>query len=455
MNIEELLNQNESSVLEFKEICPEKNSLTALMCAFANTTGGILLIGIKDKCKRVIGIKNETALECEQRIASWAYECISPSILPVIRIINYKSKVVLSVQVDTGYQKPYRISQGKFSGKTFVRIGSSTRSADLATEEHLKLQSMGIPPDTLPVITSTKSDLEKEIIKEFLSLRHQMRNIEPPKRITDEWLIKNKFLVNLQGKLKPTTGGLLLFNKKPQEFLDFAGIEMARFKGVKPKDFIDKKSVNGPLWTLYDKSFSFVQRHLFISAQRDAGLRQEKLVYPKLAFREFMINAICHRMYTQGTSTIKLAIFDDIIEITNPGTLPNGLELADMGTGISVIRNPVIARAFNEIGLIEGWGTGITIAQSELTSAGLPKAKINLKGFFTQISSIWRWSDNLPSKEQVIIQDALKRGSTNSIAVMNSLKCSERTARNMLSRLVNKGLLVKEGTTKGTTYLPS
>ena len=319
MNIEEFLNQNESSVLEFKEICPEKNSLSALMSAFANTTGGTLIIGVKDKNKKVVGINNETALEFEQRIASWAYECISPSILPVIRLINYKNKTILSVQVDNGYQKPYRVVRGKFSGKAFIRIGSSTRIADLANEEQLRLQSMGVPPDTLPVMECTKNDLGKEALKEFLSLRHQMRNIAPPNRITDEWLKKMKFVVTVQGELKPTLGGLLLFNSKPQEFLDFAGIDMARFKGTHAKDFIDKESITGPLWSLYDKTFSFLQKHLFVAAKRDAGFRREKLVYPKLAFREFMINAICHRMYAQETGTIKLAIFDDIIEITSTG----------------------------------------------------------------------------------------------------------------------------------------
>ena len=454
MNIEDLLSQNESASLEFKESCPDKNEIIALICAFANTSGGDLIIGVKDKNRRVIGIDNELALEIEQRLSSWAVECISPSILPLIRIINHKNKTILSVRIDAGYQKPYRVISGKNSGKVFIRIGSSTRTADNAFEEQLRLQSIGISPDSIPAVGFDKEDLKKEIIGEFLELRQKVRNIPPPSRISDEWLKKMKFAVMVHGKLKPTLGGLLLFNNNPQEIYDFSGLDMARFKGTRAKDFIDKISLSGPLWKLYGKACAFLKKHLLIRAERKAGFRREVLAYPELTFREFMINAICHRVYAHGTGTIKLAIFDDIIEITNPGTLPNGLELEDIGTGISVIRNPIIARVFNEIGLIEGWGTGINLAQQELAAKGLPKAKINLKGFFTQVSSVWRWPKNLSEKELSIVQNTLQKGSINSFDVMKFLDCSERSARNILSLLVKKGLLKKEGTTKGSKYLP-
>jgi predicted HTH transcriptional regulator len=105
---------------------------------------------------------------------------------------------------------------------------------------------------------------------------------------------------------------------------------------------LDKQSLDGPLWKL-----------------------------PEVAFRELFLNALCHRAYEGSSGSVRIALFDEVVEITNPGSLPDGLHLNDLGTGISMLRNPVLARGFSEIGLIEGWGTGIQVAQEALRQASL------------------------------------------------------------------------------------
>ncbi len=132
--------------------------------------------------------------------------------------------------------------------------------------------------------------------------------------------------------------------------------------------------------------------------------------------------------------------------------LPEGLELDDLGAGISVLRNPVIARAFNEIGLIEGWGTGIRLAQAELAGIKLPPAEVKLKGLFTQISSVWRWPSNLDPAQQKILEMAAANGQVTAVQVADLLQVSDRTARNRLSTLATEGLLVKIGATKNAKY---
>jgi ATP-dependent DNA helicase RecG len=86
-----------------------------------------------------------------------------------------------------------------------------------------------------------------------------------------------------------------------------------------------------------------MRRHIDTAAPRTASARSETSVYPEVAFREFMINALCHRAFEMNTGSIRCAVFDDTIQITNPGTFPDGLELGDIGSGISVIRNPIIS----------------------------------------------------------------------------------------------------------------
>ncbi len=166
-----------------------------------------------------------------------------------------------------------------------------------------------------------------------------------------------------------------------------------------------------------------------------------------------MINALCHRSYEVGSGPIHLAIYDDIVEITNSGALPEGLELADLGTGISVLRNPVIARAFSELGLIEGWGTGIKLAMTELAKHNLPPAKIEMRGFFTQVSSVWAWPRDMKGDEIGIMQTVSSEGNITSAAVAEMFGVSDRTARNRLVALVKRGLLRKVGSTRSAEYV--
>ena len=116
------------------------------------------------------------------------------------------------------------------------------------------------------------------------------------------------------------------------------------------------------------------------------------------------------------------------------------------------LRNPVIDRAFNEIGLIEGWGTGIQLAQEKMAGAKLPLAEVKLKGFFTQISSIWRWPSSLDPAQHEILEMASANRRVTAVQVSERLQVSDRTARNRLSSLVKLDLLKKRGATKNTEY---
>ena len=196
----------------------------------------------------------------------------------------------------------------------------------------------------------------------------------------------------------------------------------------------------------------FLQCHVSSAVIRSDSVRVETSSYPSIAFREFAVNALCHRSYEHQTGSIRCAIFDDAIQITNPGTLPDGLNLDDVGCGVSVIRNPIIARVFNEIGLIEAWGTGIQVAQQELAKHNLPPARIELKGFFLQVTSPWRWPNTLAKNEVAIVRTAASHGDITSEEVAASLKVTDRAARKILSALVSREVLVKVGSTKGTVY---
>lgn len=443
----------ESSTLEYKQELPARDDLLAVLCALANTAGGEVHIGVADD-GRPVGLEEATILASEEKVADWISHGIKPQLLPLIRIRHTAQGPVLVVQVGLGSNRPYS-RLGKDGEKVFVRIGSTTRLADAATVLRLKLQATGRSWDSLPVPGVRPEALGNALVREYWEARREARGIPLPKGGERDWLLKHRYLSNESGSLHPTHAGLLMFHPEPQEILPQARAELARFARTDVRDFLDKQSLTGPLWKLPDQALDFLRRHLPLRARRGTGgamRRVESLAYPESAFREFFLNALCHRAYEDSGGVLHVALFDDMLEITNPGSLPEGLDLADLGTGISMLRNPVLARGLNEIGLIEGWGTGIQTAQRELLAAGLPQASFKLKGFFFQVASIWRWKADLTDEEQAILSQAAAAGSLSSSEVAEKLGMSERTSRRLLGALVEKGLLIKTGATRAAAY---
>jgi predicted HTH transcriptional regulator len=453
-SISELLKREEGTDLEFKAQFPEKQTIAAVLCAFANSAGGDLIIGVSDhKPRKVVGLGNSDVVELEHKISSIAANAIAPRIAPFVRIINVKGNYVLAVHVEQGYQRPYKVVAGRSAGRVFVRVGSTTRKADSATIQRLHLQSSGMSWDALPYPDLTLQELDNATIEDFLRLRTERRGIPRPAIPRERWMKKMQLATETGGRPAPTMAAVLLFSSSPRELLPQAGLEMARFKGTAPDEFLDKASADRPIWKLYEESLDFLRKHITTHARRTSHGRKERMAYPELAFREFMVNALCHRSYEPGSGPVHFAIFDDIIEITNSGPLPEGLDLTDLGTGVSVLRNPVIARVFNEMGLIEGWGTGIKLAMNKLAKHNLPPARIEMKGFFTQVSSVWAWPKEMKEEDVKIMRAVSSKGKIASAEVAEMFQVSDRTARTRLAALVKRGLLKKVGSTRSAVYV--
>jgi len=90
----------------------------------------------------------------------------------------------------------------------------------------------------------------------------------------------------------------------------------------------------------------------------EGARRRDLPLLAPAALREAVVNAVVHADYSQSGSPIRVAVFDDRIEIENPGLLPFGLTIEEIQRGASKLRNRVIGRVFHELGLIEQWGSG-------------------------------------------------------------------------------------------------
>ena len=153
----------------------------------------------------------------------------------------------------------------------------------------------------------------------------------------------------------------MLFGRKFMPDYPQCTVRLARFKGTDKTEFLDHRQLHGHAFRILDESMHFILRNIPIAGRFEPGKleRQDIPLYPPLALREALVNALCHRDYTIAGGAMFVAIYDDRLEITSLGLLPPGISVADLKQDhASRLRNPLIAGVFYRRGLIEQWGRG-------------------------------------------------------------------------------------------------
>ncbi len=268
-----------------------------------------------------------------------------PNILPEIYVQNVDGKLLLVVEIYKGSLLPYYLkNKGKLNG-TYIRIGTTNRLADENIIQELERQRMGKTFDEEEnySVTPEKIDLTP-IYKEFEKI---------DKSVSISQLRNLKLFKNIYGKDIPTNALLIITGN-----LENTGIKCARFKGTTSDIFLDKKEFSADAFSNLNNAILFLKNHLNLEANIEGLKRVEQYEIPLVVLREALLNAIIHRDYTRN-SDIKVAVYDDMVEIVSPGGLPNGLTVTDVFEGRSELRNKIIAKVFKELGYVETWGTGI------------------------------------------------------------------------------------------------
>jgi len=170
-----------------------------------------------------------------------------------------------------------------------------------------------------------------------------------------------------QGKPAPTHA-LILFSDSPvrRQYFPYAKIECARFKGADTGTFIDQKTIDTHIGEQAEQAYEFVLRHINKSAVVEGVYTNTRWQYPVVAIRDAIRNAVVHRDYALTGRDVKVAIFDDMIEITSPGKLLPSIDFDELEARQSDIRNKVIAPVFKRVGLIDQWGNGLKLIADEL-----------------------------------------------------------------------------------------
>lgn len=301
-----------------KVIDPRRDELADEIAAIANTAEGVLILGVDDKTREILGIPADRLDSLERFI----FEICNDTIKDPVVFRSYRIELpdsggelrpVLKVEI------PRSLFIHKSPGGYFYRQGSSKR--EMSTELLLRLgqqrsQARLIPFDEQAVPQSGLSTLDVDLRRRFLG-----------GRLEDEvtTLRKMKLLVDdAAGQERATVAGVLMCSRSPEKALRGAFIQAVRYRGTRQDSNyqIDAQEITGPLDEQVRSALGFVKRNMSVAAYKDPA-RVELPQFSMRAVFEAVVNAVAHRDYSIHGSKIRLFLFDDRLELFSPGALPN------------------------------------------------------------------------------------------------------------------------------------
>ena len=253
--------------------------------------------------------------------------------------------------------------------------------------------------------------------------------------------------VTHQGRRVPTAGGVLLYGRDRLAHFPDAWIQAGRFTGTDRARIVDRAELKMMLADTIPAAVAFIERHMASGIEIGPVRRQPRWTVPPVAVREALVNAVAHADYSQRGTPIRVAIFDDRLEVESPGLLPFGITLEDLPRGISKLRNRVIGRVFHELRLIEQWGSGVQRMIAACRDSGLAAPVWEEIGnrLRVTIGTEPIGAATIDPADQAIL-DALDSGDgrrTRELA--ETIGLSSRATRTRLARLVERGLVVEIG----------
>jgi len=437
VNLLELLRRNEGKTLEFKRDLSSPEGVLKSLVAFANTAGGTLIVGVDHGTNAVRGVSD--VLKAEERLASLITDSIQPHLVPDIEIVPWRAVHVLIVRIYPSNARPHHLAHMGPQAGIFVRVGSTNRRADPSQIEELRRSNRtdSFDEEAIPRLNS-----------EALDFRLASELLAPYRKVTSRAWSTLRVMTEHQGHSIPTIGGLLLFGKDRFSMFPDSWIQAGRFAGTTRTKLLDSTEIRSALPQAAEEAILFAQKHLKRESVIEGVRRRERWSLPLVAIREAVMNAVVHADYAQKGTRIRIAVFDDRIEIENPGLLPFGLTVEDIQQGVSKLRNRVIGRVFHELRLIEQWGSGIQRMNAACEDAGLNAPRLEEIGshFRATFSSARVGNAKQDQTDQRISELLRKSGAQSTAVIARHIRLSQRAALTRLKALKARGVLVEIGT---------
>lgn len=450
VDMADILKSGESETVEFKESFGEE--ALESVGAFANSSGGTILIGVRDNgdvCGYSIGKKTL------EEVANRIQEVTDPRLQPSIFFLKHDLvNFVLFIRIEPRTGVPVSIR-----GRYFRRVGRTNQR--MGHDEIIRrMQSGRTYWDDVIENRATIHDLSTEKMANFIETVRKNKRQPIPSNTSDLVAITQ---LQLLRDGQPTRAAMLLFGKELRALYPGASIRLGRFRSE--THIVDDKQLDGTLFDQVEEAMSWFREKL-ATEYVITGKPQRDVIweYPLEAVREGLVNAVCHRTYTEN-SQIQVRLYDDRLEIWNSGALIQPLKISDLSIQHqSIPRNPLIAEAFFNANLIEKWGTGTLRMIELMRTSKLPDPifdtshQENFRLIFLKAkvvpSDVESGSQELDEKQRQVINLCKKEGRLTNLSYQKHFAVSKRTATRELGVLVEKGYLARQGETgKGTYYV--
>lgn len=413
MNANELANllqrlislPKENEYVEFKENNYKPEEIGKRLSALANGAAllgqayGYLVFGIEDATHRVVGTSFRLSEEKmgNEEIEFWLIRMLNPRLDFRIYEFQFQEKNIVLFHIPASYSQPTM-----FQNVAYVRVGSYVKLLREFPDKERKLWQ------------KTASEYELEYAKEKVSASEIIALLDTqsffdlllkiPYPTTQEGviekLIDEKLLVRSNGHFHVTNLGALLFAKDLRKFgLERKAPRIIKYKGKgKLHTEKDEQGILG-YGSGFQQVMNYVSGLLPSNEIIELALRKEILMYPPLAVRELLANAIIHQDFREKGTYLTVEIYDDRIEIANPGQpVVDPMRFIDAYS----TRNALLANAMRRMGFCEEKGSGIdkVIAQCEIYQLPAPDFRINQ---FQTLAILYAHQDlkNMDKKDKI------------------------------------------------------
>ena len=468
--LEEIRRAGPTDRVAFLGASASKRRLAETLSAMANGNGGLLLLGVDRKglpqaaadCRALIDLVIEASLLTSP-----------PLILPTPQLLEDASgDPFVMVRIPPGLPHIYSV-QGKYLGR---REGKN-HPLEAVELRSLLLERGERSYESTPIEGATLADLDEQRISRYLA-----KIGTPPDEDAVQVLLARGCIAyaenvapdvaissatELSPAVTPTVAGILLFGRNPQQFIRSAEIICVRYPGTSMSDEFVRQDIGGTLIDQIRQAEAFVTSNMRRGMKISGVAREETTEYPTAVVREAIVNAIAHRSYNVRGEGVRLLIFNDRLELYNPGRLPGHVTLENL-VDERYSRNEAIVAVLTDLGYIERLGYGIDRMIAAMDAAGLPEPsfaetaagfKITLQSAGVDLvnpqATAQPWKHTfLNERQETAMAHVRENGRiTNSDYLALIPDVSAETIRRDLADLVEKNLLLRIGEKRATYYI--
>ena len=349
----ELCSLGESTTVQYKQEFTTQKQIAEELVAFANTRGGIIVFGAEDKTGKMVGLTYEQVQYTSRELGNTANEQVRPVIYIETETVKHEGMAYVVAYVKNGIYKPYK----DLSGNIWVKQGSDKRRVTENSEIRRLLQnSHQYQVDADGVEGSSEDNIDTKALDSYFA--HVYGKGADDFKMPRKNVLRNAHITDDLGRL--TVAGLMFFAKEPQQFRPHHCIKAVWFYGneIGGMEYRDSRDIMGTIPEMYDEAVRWLKSCLNRPQNGQSFNSVGELEIPEVVLEELMQNALVHLDLLKPAS-IRLLVFDNRIEIVNPGCLPDGQTIDEMLLGNSDPRNPLLAQFGSNTMPYRGLGSGI------------------------------------------------------------------------------------------------